>query len=178
MKAVAAAAVLLLGACSGPVVGWSAITGPYSRAELSYGAGGRDLAVRVVGSVPGQDPAALSAAFANSIPPATGINTTFTATPGPTARPEYALVFILNPAPGGGPRDFCDSATDPVPAAGSILISAAFCRSGNPLTAAVARIDRAVLDQPPALAAQAAAMARAALPINDRDSDGHRFIRN
>jgi hypothetical protein len=161
------------------MVGWSAITGPYSRSELAFGAGDRDLAVRVVGSVPGQEPAALAAAIARGVPAAYGINTTFTATPGPSARPDYALVFVINPAPGSGSRDFCDSATTPVPAAGTVFISAAFCRGGSPLTAAMTRIDRAVLDQAPALAAQVAALAREALPISDRQGseDNRLFIR-
>jgi hypothetical protein len=168
MKAIAAVAMLVLGACSGGTVGWSAITGPYSRQELADGAGNRDLAVRLIGSVPGRDPAALASDFAASVPPALGVNTTFTAMPGASARPDYALVFVLNPTPDAGSRAFCDSATNPVPMSGRVQLSAAFCRAGSPLTVAVSEIDRAVLDQKPALAAQVAALSREALPIGVR----------
>ncbi|MDX2104503.1 MAG: hypothetical protein SF002_18420 [Alphaproteobacteria bacterium] len=160
---------LLLAGCAAPLVGYRAIPGPYSRSELALGASDRDLRVVVRAQAIDRPLEQLAIAVAAAVPTGVGINTRFTATPGTSAHPDYALVFVINPAAGSGPLAYCDAETRAVPTTGRFEVSAAFCRFGSPLTVAVGTAERADLTDPQRLSRLVEAFAVAALPIDAPD---------
>lgn len=128
-------ACLLLAACAGPSITGE---GPQSRQITSlygYGAAGRDLKLEVQGN--GFPKQMSGAAFAKLVEagvqgPLPRALTHPTLTPDASARDNYRLVFLFNPAPTMGGQDLCDNHADqeaPVP--GELHLVAAFCVAGR-----------------------------------------------
>lgn len=141
-------AALLLGtaslaACTNERVVASEPAPAYTRSEVAYAAGNRDLRVVVHG-----DPFGMSAdRFAEKILPymqnRAGVVTTLTTTPNDTARRDYKVVLAFNVAETMLNSSLCTDGPIPTrPPGGPIIVQGAFCRSGGALTSATGWLDR------------------------------------
>jgi hypothetical protein len=131
--------VFTLAACTGPVL--TQPGSPYTQIDslYNYGAGARDLRLIVHGN-PFPMPADV---FARVVETDVQLNllrqpTHPTLTPGPTAKDNYALIFVFSPAVTLSGDDLCkgraDQMASPVsPSGGTVTVRAigAFCVSGR-----------------------------------------------
>jgi len=117
----------------------------YSRVEFSAAADGRDLRTVVQGNpfgTPGFDQQVTRIMNATYVGP----RTNFTTTPGPTAKRDYFVSLVFNPAPDVVPQVLCSG--QPIPTAppqpgGHIQARAAFCITGGEATAVIGYLDGA-----------------------------------
>lgn len=107
----------------------------YRPSTFNYAAGGRDLAVEVLGNPTDLEPARFAAAVVAAMQGHNaGQPTHLTLTPGPTARPLYRVVVAFNPAASVGRYDLCRDPIDTGPTADRIVVRAAFCQGAQALT--------------------------------------------
>ncbi|MDR6770491.1 hypothetical protein [Azospirillum sp. BE72] len=142
-------AALLLGAsvlaaCSNERVVASEPAPAYTRSEVSYAAGNRDLRVVLHGDPFGLPPER----FAEKVLPhmqnrVSGVKTNLTTTPNETARRDYKVVLAFNVAENMLNSSLCTDGPIPTsPPGGPIVVQGAFCRSGGALTSATGWLDR------------------------------------
>ncbi|MFE0753567.1 hypothetical protein ACFW16_06430 [Inquilinus sp. NPDC058860] len=141
LAALALTAPILAGCASDRVV-VSDISSRYSRVEFSAAADGRDLRTVIQGNpfgTPGFDQAVTQIMNRTYVGPATR----FTTTPGPTAKRDYFVSLVFNPAPDVVPFALCNSAPIPTaaPNPNRITARAAFCITGGEATAVVGYVD-------------------------------------
>lgn len=142
-------AALLLGAstlaaCTNERVVASEPAPAYTRSEVAYAAGNRDLRVVLHGDPFGLPPER----FAEKVLPhmqnrVMGVKTTLTTTPNDTARRDYKVVLAFNVAENTLNSELCTNG--PIrtsPPGGAIVVQGAFCRSGAALTSATGWLDR------------------------------------
>ncbi|HVI50433.1 MAG TPA: hypothetical protein VM661_04415 [Candidatus Sulfotelmatobacter sp.] len=138
LAASAAAGLLLLGGCSGPLTYSPGSRSVQISALYGYGAADRDLKLEVqgnafAGQMSGTDFAhKVEAALQSPIMrPATHL----TLAPNDTAKSNYRVVFLFNPANVMGGQNLCDGRADQQPApAGEVRAVAAFCVAGRAVT--------------------------------------------
>ena len=117
----------------------------YSRVEFSAAADGRDLRTVVQGNpfgTPGFDQAVTKIMNSTYVGP----RTNFTTTPGPSAKRDYFVSLVFNPAPDVVPQVLCNDR--PIPTAppqpgGHIQARAVFCITGGEATAVIGYLDGA-----------------------------------
>ncbi|HYG85792.1 MAG TPA: hypothetical protein VD978_06005 [Azospirillum sp.] len=167
------AACLALAACGERVV--ADLPAPaYTLQEVSYAASGRDLSVVVHGNPFGGDPQAfgrtLTDIMQNRI---LGVQTNFTTTPGPSARPDYRVVLAFNLAQNELNSALCARPTLPTrPPGGPIIVQGAFCRGGGALTSATGWLDEPQSPQDTAFRNLIADMTYSLFPTRSGDSCG------
>ncbi len=132
----------ILASCASDRVVVSDIGIRYSRVEFSAAADGRDLRTVVQGNpfgTPGFDQAVLGIMNNTYVGP----KTNFTSTPGPTAKRDYFVSLVFNPAPDVVPQVLCSG--KPIPTAapnpGEIRARAAFCITGGEATAVIGYVN-------------------------------------
>lgn len=109
---------------------------PTYRPQLfNYAAGGRDLTTETVGNpfagrgIDDQEfPDVVTALMQGRN---LGQATNFTATPGPTARPQYKVVIAFDPVEPASYRALCEGQVRSGPTEETIRVKAAFCQGGR-----------------------------------------------
>nr|WP_204367274.1 hypothetical protein [Methylobacterium sp. B34] len=133
-----------LAACTNERVVASEPTPAYTRSEVAYAAGNRDLRVVLHGNPFGLPPDR----FAEAVLPhmqdrVLGVKTNLTTTPNDTARRDYKVVLAFNVAETMLNSALCTEGPIPTaPPGGPIVVQGAFCRSGGALTSATGWLDR------------------------------------
>ncbi|WP_342241549.1 hypothetical protein [Inquilinus sp. OTU3971] len=137
-----ALAVPILAGCASDRVVVSDIGIRYSRGEFSAAADGRDLRTVIQGNpfgTPDFDQALLRIMNRTYVGPATR----FTTTPGPTAKRDYFVSLVFNPAPDVVPQALCSG--KPIPTAppnpSRITARAVFCITGGEATAVIGYVN-------------------------------------
>jgi hypothetical protein len=121
-----------------------------------YGAGGRDLRLIVQGNPFPMTDDAFARAVENEVQvPLTRQPTRPRLAPGPTARPNYAVVFVFQPSPTFDLYDACQMRGQPVavlrPDTGqrpSVKLVSAFCVSGRPYSGAYGWVNASAAEEP------------------------------
>jgi hypothetical protein len=145
----------------------------YTLQEVAYAASGRDLSVVVQGNPFGGDPQAFGKALTDIMQGRLmGVDTNFTTTPGPTARPEYRVVLAFNVARNELNSALCGPALPTRPPGGPIIVQGAFCRGGGPLSSATGWLDQPKSVQDPAFRDLIADMTYSLFPTRRADSCG------
>ncbi|HYH40173.1 MAG TPA: hypothetical protein VD860_18280 [Azospirillum sp.] len=144
----------------------------YTLAEVAYAASNRDLRVVVQGNPFGGDPQAfgqvVTGMMQNRI---MGVDTNFTTTPGPSARPDYRVVLAFNVARNELNSALCANPALPTkPPGGPIIVQGAFCRGGGPLSSATGWLDQPKSVQDPAFRDLIADMTYSLFPTRRADS--------
>ncbi len=137
------AACLALVACGERVVADEPAPA-YTLQEVAYGVGNRDLRVVVHGNPFGGDQRAFERTLTDMMQNGIfGVQTNFTTTPGPSARPDYRVVIAFNLAQNELNSVLCAQPVVPTrpPGVGPIIVQGAFCRSGGALTSATGWLD-------------------------------------
>lgn len=173
VRAAVLSVCLALAACGERVVADEAAPA-YTLQEVAYAASGRDLRVVVHGTPFGGDPQAfgrtLTGMMQNRI---MGVDTNFTTTPGPTARPDYRVVLAFNLAQSQMNSALCAHPVLPTrPPGGPVIVQGAFCRGGGPLSSATGWLDEPNTPQDPAFHHLIADMTHSLFPTRRADSCG------
>lgn len=131
------AALVSVSACESRVVADEPVAA-YSLSEVSYGIGGRDAPVIVQGNPFGLERARFETTVTDAMQGhVMGVSTHFTTTPGDSARRDYRVVMVFNPARPVVSATLCAGPVATTPPAGEeMVVVAAFCRGGGALTAA------------------------------------------
>ncbi|MBL8671000.1 MAG: hypothetical protein JNK11_10155 [Alphaproteobacteria bacterium] len=139
-------AVVLFGVLSGKGAQVTDLMPPssiYGPATINDGIAGRDVAVAVLGTLPGTEPKALAervTALMREAQPVAGAR--FTSSPGASAKPGYVVVVAL-----ADRRDTAEALCRQAPTAGNgalggeawLHVNAALCVAGKPVTAVSGR---------------------------------------
>ena len=149
MRLLPSLATLLLGAsalaaCTNERVVASEPSSAYTRSEVSYAAGNRDLRVVLHGNPFGLPPDRFAATVLPHMQDRVlGVKTNLTTTPNDTARRDYKVVLAFNVAENMLNSSLCIDGPIPTsPPGGPIVVQGAFCRSGGALTSATGWLDR------------------------------------
>lgn len=153
-QVVLTAGMLILGlaGCGGPSIYGESPRSDKIESMYSYGAAGRDLALRVYGN---PFPAVPAATFSQSV--AANVQDTGwlppthpTLTPGPTARPPFKLVMVFEPPPTASADAVCAERAMARPTTDPIEVLAAFCHGDRPITYATGQMARTASPDDPA----------------------------
>lgn len=108
------------------------------RSELVYAASDRDLRTEIVGNPFHSDQATVNAAVTSAMNGAIQfVRTNFTTTPNKTARPDYRMLVVFNPADNPLSSLLCSHGPFQTrPATGNMQVMVAFCRDSGTLSSA------------------------------------------
>lgn len=177
MMLLAATAPVLAGCGLSRVVG-SEIASAYTPMEVVYAFNDRDGLVQVFGDPFGAGKEALEKRTVDSAQHrAMGVNVNFTARPNDSARSEYRIAFLFNPAAHGPGGRVCRTPTPAVepPQSGPpyrLYVEAAFCRGGGDYTTARGWLDEATGLDDPRVAQLIGDLTSTLFPPGERDSCG------
>lgn len=161
--ALALCAVACLGGCA-YVPAQSALSPGYSFEELAAAAANRDLQVEVRGNPFPVPQGELARTVAGLMPPAAGLNTTFTPSPA-NGDGLHRVVWDFAPSPVLAPEAICAGMDAPAPGPTTgVRVRAAFCRGALPLTSAYRAIEGTVDMSSPAFRDLVADVTHALLP--------------